>query len=80
MEGFQPATVVGPWYTDILRADRASRRIGYIEKLSRTITMRRKREENVTGSVNRIWTTHVGSLVRPPRLVEFLKKIEAEEP
>src|SRR5690242_15780908 len=42
--------------------------------------MRRKREENVTGSVNRIWTTHVGSLVRPPRLIEFLKKIEAGEP
>jgi len=42
--------------------------------------MRRKREENVTGSVSRIWTTHVGSLVRPPRLIEFLKKIEAGEP
>jgi 5-methyltetrahydropteroyltriglutamate--homocysteine methyltransferase len=42
--------------------------------------MRRKREENVTGSANRIWTTHVGSLVRPSRLIEFLKKIEAGEP
>ena len=42
--------------------------------------MRAKREENVTGSVDRILTTHVGSLVRPPRLVEFLKKIEAGEP
>lgn len=29
---------------------------------------------------NRILTTHVGSLVRPPRLVEFLKKMEADEP
>jgi 5-methyltetrahydropteroyltriglutamate--homocysteine methyltransferase len=36
-----------------------------------------KREENVTGTLNRISTTHVGSLVRPPKLVEFLKKIEA---
>ena len=34
----------------------------------------------MTGSANRIWTTHVGSLVRPPRLIEFLKKIEAGEP
>jgi 5-methyltetrahydropteroyltriglutamate--homocysteine methyltransferase len=42
-------------------------------------TMRTKREENVTAS-DRIRTTHVGSLVRPPKLVEFLKKIEAGEP
>jgi 5-methyltetrahydropteroyltriglutamate--homocysteine methyltransferase len=28
----------------------------------------------------RILTTHVGSLVRPPKLVEFLKKIETNEP
>jgi 5-methyltetrahydropteroyltriglutamate--homocysteine methyltransferase len=41
--------------------------------------MRTKREENVTAS-DRIRTTHVGSLVRPPKLVEFLKKIEAGEP
>jgi 5-methyltetrahydropteroyltriglutamate--homocysteine methyltransferase len=41
--------------------------------------MRTKREENVT-AVDRIQTTHVGSLVRPSRLVEFLKKIEAGEP
>jgi 5-methyltetrahydropteroyltriglutamate--homocysteine methyltransferase len=40
--------------------------------------MRTKREENVTVS-DRIQTTHVGSLVRPPKLVEFLKKIEAGE-
>jgi 5-methyltetrahydropteroyltriglutamate--homocysteine methyltransferase len=41
--------------------------------------MRTKREENVT-AIDRIRTTHVGSLVRPPKLVEFLKKIEAGEP
>src|SRR5262245_60457097 len=42
--------------------------------------MQPKREENVTVTANnRILTTHVGSLVRPPRLVEFLKKIEAGE-
>ena len=29
---------------------------------------------------NRILTTHVGSLVRPPKLVEFLHKIEAASP
>jgi 5-methyltetrahydropteroyltriglutamate--homocysteine methyltransferase len=29
---------------------------------------------------DRILTTHVGSLVRPPRLVEFLKAIEAGQP
>ena len=32
------------------------------------------------GSVDRILTTHVGSLVRPPKLVEFLHKIEDREP
>jgi 5-methyltetrahydropteroyltriglutamate--homocysteine methyltransferase len=32
------------------------------------------------GSVDRILTTHVGSLVRPPKLVEFLHKIEDKEP
>ncbi len=42
--------------------------------------MAAKREENVTANIDRIRTTHVGSLVRPPRLVEFLKKIEAGEP
>ena len=25
---------------------------------------------------DRIFTTHVGSLVRPPKLIEFLRKIE----
>jgi 5-methyltetrahydropteroyltriglutamate--homocysteine methyltransferase len=30
--------------------------------------------------LNRILTTHVGSLVRPPRLLENLKKIEEGEP
>src|SRR5262245_65958733 len=30
----------------------------------------------MAGSVDRIVTTHVGSLVRPPQLVEFLHKIE----
>src|SRR4026209_1949078 len=29
---------------------------------------------------NRILTTHVGSLVRPPKLVEFLHKIEDRQP
>src|SRR6266481_4517426 len=32
------------------------------------------------GSVDRILTTHVGSLVRPPKLVELLHKIEDKEP
>ncbi len=31
-------------------------------------------------SVNRILTTHVGSLVRPPKLVEFLRAIEDGKP
>ena len=31
----------------------------------------------MAGSSDRILTTHVGSLVRPPKLVEFLKLIEA---
>ena len=31
-------------------------------------------------AVNRILTTHVGSLVRPPKLVEFLHKIEDRQP
>jgi len=29
---------------------------------------------------DRILTTHVGSLVRPPKLVEFLKQVEARQP
>src|SRR3990172_372020 len=29
---------------------------------------------------SRILATHVGSLIRPPALVEFLKKTEAEQP
>jgi 5-methyltetrahydropteroyltriglutamate--homocysteine methyltransferase len=36
------------------------------------------REEDMTS--DRILATHVGSLVRPPKLVEHLKKIEAGEP
>ena len=32
------------------------------------------------GSATRIMTTHVGSLVRPPELVEFLRKIEDRQP
>jgi 5-methyltetrahydropteroyltriglutamate--homocysteine methyltransferase len=32
------------------------------------------------GSLTRIVTTHVGSLVRPPELVEFLHKIEDRQP
>jgi len=31
-------------------------------------------------SQNRILTTHVGSLIRPPQLVAFLRKIEGSEP
>jgi 5-methyltetrahydropteroyltriglutamate--homocysteine methyltransferase len=31
-------------------------------------------------TTNRIMTTHVGSLVRPPALVEFLQKIEDDQP
>ena len=34
----------------------------------------------MTGSADRIMTTHVGSLVRPPGLVEFLHKIEDGQP
>src|SRR5262245_7398548 len=34
----------------------------------------------MASSANRILTTHVGSLVRPPQLVEFLHKIEDREP
>ncbi len=33
----------------------------------------------MAGSVDRILTTHVGSLVRPPQLVELLHKIEDQE-
>src|SRR5258708_1378671 len=29
---------------------------------------------------NRIFTTHVGSLVRPPKLIEFLRQIEDRQP
>ena len=31
----------------------------------------------MASSANRILTTHVGSLVRPPQLIEFLDKIDA---
>ena len=31
-------------------------------------------------TIDRIRTTHVGSLVRPPKLVEFLRKIEDGQP
>ena len=34
----------------------------------------------MAGSPDRILATHVGSLVRPPQLVEFLKLIEAGQP
>jgi 5-methyltetrahydropteroyltriglutamate--homocysteine methyltransferase len=34
----------------------------------------------MTGHPDRILTTHVGSLVRPPELVEFLKLVEAGQP
>ena len=38
------------------------------------------REETLSGSADRIRTTHVGSLVRPPKLVEFLRQIEGQQP
>ena len=34
----------------------------------------------MAGAVDRIGTTHVGSLVRPPRLIEFLRQIEGQQP
>ena len=34
----------------------------------------------MAGAVDRIRTTHVGSLVRPPRLIEFLRQIEGQQP
>ena len=34
----------------------------------------------MAASPNRIMTTHVGSLVRPPQLVEFLRQIEDQRP
>ena len=34
----------------------------------------------MAGHPDRILTTHVGSLVRPPELVEFLKRVEAGQP
>src|SRR5262245_61038569 len=37
------------------------------------------KEPNMASS-NRILTTHVGSLVRPPELVDFLKKQQSHEP
>ena len=41
------------------------------------------KEKNLGGEkwpANRIFTTHVGSLVRPPKLVEFLHQIEDRQP
>jgi len=38
------------------------------------------RWDEMAGSTNRILTTHVGSLVRPPALVEFLQAIEDRKP
>jgi hypothetical protein len=37
-------------------------------------------EVPMAAAPDRILTTHVGSLVRPPELVEFLKAIEAGQP
>src|SRR5260370_41158498 len=34
----------------------------------------------MASSANRILTTHVGSLVRPPQLIEFLHKLEDRAP
>jgi 5-methyltetrahydropteroyltriglutamate--homocysteine methyltransferase len=39
-----------------------------------------QRSDNMPGHANRVLTTHVGSLVRPPPLVEFLHKIEDRKP
>src|SRR5207253_6277052 len=33
-----------------------------------------------SGTADRIRTTHVGSLVRPPKLIEFLRQIEGQQP
>jgi 5-methyltetrahydropteroyltriglutamate--homocysteine methyltransferase len=39
------------------------------------------REETLSsGTPDRIRTTHVGSLVRPPKLIEFLRQIEGQQP
>src|SRR6185295_5952459 len=38
------------------------------------------REETLSGTADRIRTTHVGSLVRPPKLIEFLRQIEGQQP
>ena len=51
----------------------------------RQATVGRKHTRKLGGfawpaSPDRILTTHVGSLVRPPKLVEFLKLIEAGQP
>jgi 5-methyltetrahydropteroyltriglutamate--homocysteine methyltransferase len=37
-------------------------------------------EDTVADHPNRILATHVGSLIRPPRLVEFLRAIEGNQP
>ena len=34
----------------------------------------------MSGTADRIRTTHVGSLVRPPKLIEFLRQIEGQQP
>jgi 5-methyltetrahydropteroyltriglutamate--homocysteine methyltransferase len=47
-------------------------------RLGIVLPNKRNREEDMAS--DRILATHVGSLVRPPALVEHLKKIEAGEP
>ncbi len=47
-------------------------------KRPRATNLKQTAEKN--GAADRILTTHVGSLVRPPKLVEFLHKIEDGEP
>src|SRR6516225_8422556 len=46
----------------------------------KTGTQGRTRGSKMASNANRILTTHVGSLVRPPQLIEFLHKIEDRAP
>ena len=74
----QPATAVRHRDTD---ADLgAGAPIGHIEEFEPHGPRCGQKGGKCDRHANRILTTHVGSLVRPPKLVEFLKKIEAGEP
>src|SRR5262249_7024280 len=67
-----------------LDRDRSSFRVDH--GFLRNAQVIRKRRQAKTGgskmasTANRVLTTHVGSLVRPPQLVAFLHKIEDREP